>query len=404
MPAIKKNVDTVRSSRAGHTFHERWAARRALQLIFPKDGLFAIAVEGISSTETATPGDEAEDVADLVLYYGQGDSFASCDNRETIQFKYKVRDAPVTASYLKKTIEKFCDTLVGYENDFSRDQIDTKLSFSFVTNAEFSPDLVEAIGALKSGLPLPPGSAADQVSYLTLRCKEHALDDPSRLFSKIEFRAAEKHIQGQSNLLRRMLTDWSPGADPSARVRLFGLQELMTRKAGPGGQHNNLVKREDVLDALDCEPEDLFPADTRFIDVGVVVERVDLNAVEDLVKSSALPVFIHADGGVGKTVFIQSLAARLSSEFEVVVFDCFGGGAYRSEDQARHLPKVGLVQIANELASRGLCDPLLPTDSDRIGLIRAARKRFTPGRSGNKGSIGQGRFADHSGCCRQCTG
>lgn len=70
MPTNKESVDTVRSSRAGHTFHERWAARRALQLIFPKDGLFAIAVEGISSTETAAPGDEAEDVADLVLYYG----------------------------------------------------------------------------------------------------------------------------------------------------------------------------------------------------------------------------------------------------------------------------------------------------------------------------------------------
>lgn len=377
MPKIDDQIDTVRSSRAGHTFHERWAARRALQLIFPKDGLFAIAVEGISSTETATPGDEAEDVADLVLYYGEGDSFASCDNLETIQFKYKVRDAPVTASYLRKTIEKFCDTLVGYEKDFPRAQIDAKLSFSFVTNAEFSSDLLEAIGALKSGLQLPVGPAADQVNYLTLRCKEHALNDPSRLFSKIEFRAAEKHIQGQSNLLRRTLTDWSAGADTSAKVRLFGLQELMTRKAGPGGQHNNLVKREDVLDALDCEPEDLFPADTRFIDVGAVVERADLNAVEDLVKSSALPIFIHADGGVGKTVFIQSLAARLSGEFEVVVFDCFGGGAYRSEDQARHLPKVGLVQIANELASRGLCDPLLPTDSDRIGLIRAARKRFT---------------------------
>lgn len=33
MPNINENIDTVRTSRAGHTFHERWAARRALQLV-----------------------------------------------------------------------------------------------------------------------------------------------------------------------------------------------------------------------------------------------------------------------------------------------------------------------------------------------------------------------------------
>ena len=58
------------------------------------------------------------------------------------------------------------------------------------------------------------------------------------------------------------------------------------------------------------------------------------------------------------------------------MFDCFGGGSYRSEAQARHLPRVGLLQIINELATRGLCDPLLPTDSDQYGLIKVARKRL----------------------------
>ena len=58
------------------------------------------------------------------------------------------------------------------------------------------------------------------------------------------------------------------------------------------------------------------------------------------------------------------------------MFDCFGGGAYRSEAKARHLPRVGLLQIINELATRGLCDPLLPTDSDQYGLIEVARRRL----------------------------
>lgn len=47
-----RRIDKVRVSRAGHTFHERWAARRALQLVFPKDDLFAIVVEGLSPDES----------------------------------------------------------------------------------------------------------------------------------------------------------------------------------------------------------------------------------------------------------------------------------------------------------------------------------------------------------------
>lgn len=60
-------MDDVRVSRAGHTFHERWTARRALQLVFPKDELFAIVVEGLSPNEQLKLGPEAEEIADLQL-------------------------------------------------------------------------------------------------------------------------------------------------------------------------------------------------------------------------------------------------------------------------------------------------------------------------------------------------
>lgn len=370
------DIDVVRASRAGHTFHERWAARRALQLVFPNDKLFAIAVEGISSTETAKPGAHAEEVADLVLYYGRGDNFQDCERLETVQFKYKLREEVVTASYLKKTIGKFSDTILGYEKDFSAADVDTKVSFSFVTNAEFSEGLWDAIASLVNGkAPSAPGAAA-QVRNLKQWCKESGLSDASRLFSRIVFRAGEKSLAGQDNALKRTLTDWSSGADTEARLRLHGLQDLVQKKAGPNGQGKNLIRREDVLDALDCEPEDLFPAETRFIDIGAVVERTELSIVSCLVKDSKRPVFVHAEGGVGKTVFVQSLAAKMASKFEIVVFDCFGGGAYRSDSQARHLPKIGLVQIVNELASRTLCDPMLPSGDDSRKIIKAACKRF----------------------------
>jgi len=294
---IKDEIDTVRASRDGHTFHERWAARRALQLVFPKDDLFAIAVEGISSTETAKPGEKAEEVADLVLYYGRGDNFAASERLETVQFKYKLRPDEVTASYLRKTIEKFCATIIGYEKDFPPTEVDSKTAFIFVTNASFAPDLWAALAALQSGTPALKGEATKQAKYLSEICATCGIQDPKRLFSRVEFRAAEKNLEGQSNALRRTLTAWSAGADSQAKLRLNGLQDLVLKKAGARGQGRNLIRREDVLDALDCEPEDLFPADTRFIEVAAVVERAALESVCAKIEQLSVPIFVHADGG-----------------------------------------------------------------------------------------------------------
>lgn len=376
MPNISDEIDSVRASRAGHTFHERWAARRALQLVFPNDTLFAIAVEGISSTEHASPGASAEEVADLVLYYGHGDNFETCERLETVQFKYKLREEAVTAVYLKKTIEKFSDSILGYAKEFSSAEVDEKLTFVFVTNSEFTASLWQAITSLVDGAtPADPG-AATQARNIRKWCSARGLSDASRLFKRLIFRAGEKDLAGQDNVLRRTVTDWSTGTDAEARLRLHGLQDLVLKKAGPSGQTKNLIYREDVLDALDCEPEDLFPADTRFIDVGTVVERSELLAVGNLIKASLPPVFLHAGGGVGKTVFVQGLGSKMANEFEVIVFDCFGGGSYRSDNHSRHLPRIGLVQMVNELAARTLCDPMLPGGDDSRKIIKAARKRL----------------------------
>ncbi|KEQ19407.1 NACHT domain-containing protein [Endozoicomonas numazuensis] len=369
------SIDTVRASRAGHTFHERWAARRALQLVFPKDDLFAIAVEGLSTNETAEPGNEAEDIADLILYFGKGDTFQTCRAFQTLQFKYKATPDPVTSSYLKKTIKKFAATLLGYEKEFNRTEVDTKLTFSFVTNADFSEQLWGAIRCLKEGSE--PSEKAERLQYTNLKkwCEEENVN-AGHLCQLIEFRASTSDLSAQNSSLHKTLSDWTPGVDSQARMRLHGLQELVREKAGLSGQRNNLIKREDILDSLECEPEDLFPANTEFLDIGIVIEREALCEARHLIENSTHSVFINADGGVGKTVFIQSLANHMNSNFETVIFDCFGGGSYRAEDQARHLPKIGLLQIVNELASRGLCDPQLPSDGDRQALIKAARKRL----------------------------
>ncbi|HDZ07499.1 hypothetical protein [Pseudohongiella sp.] len=375
MSKAVRSIDKVRVSRAGHTFHERWAARRALQLVFPKDSLFAIVVEGLSPNERLNLGQEAEDIADLTLFYGNGDTFETCTAQQILQFKYKEAVNPVTSSYLKKTIKKFSATLRNFRENVSEKEIAKKLLFAFVTNAKFSDDLWDAIACLKQDSKPKTVSAKTQLNYLKTWCKEEEIEARD-IFPLIEFRAATNDLPAQNRSLRRTVSDWSADSTGQAAKRLYALVELVREKAQIEGQSNNSIRREDVLDALECDEDQLFPADTRFVDVGEVVERSALHEVRNEIEASNLPVFLYADGGVGKTVFIQSLAKHLTDSFEVVVFDCFGGGAYRSEAQARHMPKIGLLQIINELATRGLCDPLLPTDSDQYGLISVARKRL----------------------------
>ena len=44
-------IDKVRASKAGHAFHEAWAARTALELLPPSTDLTAITLEGFDERD-----------------------------------------------------------------------------------------------------------------------------------------------------------------------------------------------------------------------------------------------------------------------------------------------------------------------------------------------------------------
>lgn len=46
-----------------------------------------------------------------------------------------------------------------------------------------------------------------------------------------------------------------------------------------------------------------------------------------------------------------------------ISYDCFGAGSYRNRSEGRHRHRDALVQIVNELASKGLCNPLIQSDT-----------------------------------------
>jgi len=152
---------------------------------------------------------------------------------------------------------------------------------------------------------------------------------------------------------------------------------MVRKKAGYQEEHRKVIRQVDVLNALELsEVEDLLPCPTSLADVGDVVAREQLGEAIVLIPALIKPLLVHAEGGFGKTVFLESLASALSEDHEVVFFDCFGGGAYRSPEDGRHLANRGLIHIANVVACRGLCDPILPGSDNAEMLFSRFRKRL----------------------------
>jgi hypothetical protein len=377
MRKTRRKIDTVRASRDGHEFHEAWAARKALQLVMPTDGLVGIAVEGLAPADQTDAAAETVEIADLVLYYGKRPTFDGARSVVIVQVKYSIgsQSVPYRASDAKKTIRKFAVAFRSHKRRYGAKDVEKKLTFELITNRPISREFLEAIDALESGSPLN-GDARKQATQFTSACGLKG-KDLVQFAQKVRITGLAGNLRQNKQHLSRVLVDWSVAPDAMARTRLANMRDLLRDKAGLAGERRNVITRTDVLDALALQgPDDLFPCPSSFPEVGKVVEREQLPAVIDRIPKLNKPLLIYADGGVGKTVFLQSLATILGETHKTVLFDCFGGGAYRAPDDARHLPKHGLIHIINSLACEGLCDPLLPISANVDELVKAFRNRL----------------------------
>ena len=377
MPTTAQANDTVRASREGHRFHEAWTARKAMQLLVPTNGIVGIAVEGLSEEDQRRAAAGTVEIADLTVYYGRDANFSDAGRVEVLQFKYSPKRAsqPFRASDAKKTIRKFAESYRDHQRTHGVQGVTEKLSFELITNRPIFRPLQQAIDAIARGTP-PTATAKTQADRF-----QKAADLTGEAL--VEF-AAKCRITGLAGTLgstetdlRKILVDWSATTDAQAGARLGEMRSMVAKKAGYDARNQKVIRQVDVLDVLGLsEVADLLPCPESLAEVGQVVEREQLAAAASLLEKVAEPVIIHADGGIGKTVFLESLAARFSQEHEVVFFDCFGGGAYRSPEDGRHRPQRGLVHIVNVLACRGLCDPVLPGSENTEVLFARFRKRL----------------------------
>jgi hypothetical protein len=374
----KPKIDKVRASRDGHEFHEAWTARKATQLLWPDSELTAIAVEGVSPSDQEGASDATVEVADLTFYYHGRPNFKDARRTTIAQFKYSIADQnkDFRAYHAKKTVKKFGVTYRSYKRKYGAQVVEEKLEFQLVTNQPISDSLLQAIEATATGSSI---SGDIEVQAEQFKTASGLSGKPLSAFArKLKLIGRSGSLPQTKAELASMLVDWSATSDPIAAARLGKLRELVRDKAGYAGTDRNLIRRTDVLSALQIgDPKDLLPCEAALVDIGKVLEREQLREAMTLIGSGSRPLLIHASGGVGKTVFMDSLASKVASDHEVVFFDCFGGGSYRSPEDARHLPKKGLIHIANTLAFRGLCDPMLPDSPDVHTLLSTFRRRLT---------------------------
>jgi len=348
----------VRFSRDGDQFHYLWAARRCLLLLSPTSGLVAVSIEGASKAETALGKslDTGEELIDVAEYYGnEVIEKASCVRY--IQLKHSTKHAgkPWTASGLENTLRGFANRYRALKQLFEAKAFDGRLEFHFISNRPISPDFLEVVDDAANGaITRHPNNLRKLEEFTGLSGL------PLSNFCKL-LRIEGNHYGywDQRNILSQDISGYLPDTDVDAPVQL---KELVTLKALSKSTENPTITKMDVLRALKTDESRLFPAPLLIKDPEDIVPReLEPYLIGQIIDADSRPVVIHAASGVGKSVFATRIKLGLPVGSVCIVYDCFGNGQYRSASAYRHRHKDALVQIANELAGRGLCHPLIPT-------------------------------------------
>lgn len=401
-------IDKVRASKAGHAYHEAWAARTALELLLPSTDLTAITLEGFDEQDELELGTGAVEIADLVRYHG-GTDVANSHRVTVVQFKYSIASATVAAraADIASTLTKFAATDAELRAAHGDAHVLKSVTYEFATNRPIHTNLVAALAAIIAGTEAI-GDVQRQSSQLTKALEAYPYP-PAQLLRRLDLIGSKGSLVEAERSISTTLAAWSEPSDPDAEKRLLKLRNLIRIKAGPGSEADKRVDRVAVLAELDVDHEErLYPTPDAFPDVPDVVQRAILDKILKLARDDGPPLVVHAAGGMGKTVLMQGLADRLRADGPVVLFDGFGAGRWRDPADGRHLPERTLVHLANLLAGEGLCDILLPI-ADETGLLRAFRRRLEQSVETARNTIQCARISlvldaiDHAGLAAQET-
>jgi len=364
--------DLVRFSRDGDQFHYLWAARRCLLLLSPTSGLVAISIEGASEKESATGEslEAGEELIDVGEYYGS-EAVETATLIRYIQLKHSTQRThePWPPSGLEKTLRGFANRYIDLEQRLGGEALAGRIEFSFVSNRPINPYFMEAIeDAAAEAINRYPKDLEKLKKFTSLEGEKLAA-----FCRLLRLEGGQETYWFQRGVLAQETNAYLPGNDVDAPGQL---KELVTRKALSESANDRSITKMDVLRALGTDEDGIFPAPSRVETTGNFIPRDQEADLVAQIVSARTPIIVHAAGGVGKSVLSQRIGHRLPKGSVVITYDCFGNGEYRRSSSPRHRHKDALVQIANDLATLGLCDPLIPSSTaDNTGYLRAFSHR-----------------------------
>lgn len=365
--------DLVRASRDGDQFHYHWAARHCLSLLPGVSDLVAISIEGPSSAEGLGSANEGDELIDVGFYFGS-ERLKDARLVRYVQLKHSTKRAhePWTASGLSKTLKGFSKRYAKLREEFAWDELKDTLRFTFTTNRPIDEKVIQTLEDFAAEeTPRHTSVAQTLLGYF-----EGPDCETTNFFKLFSVEPGEPDLWNQRNLLFKDVRTFLAESDSDAS---FQLKELVTRKATTENASNPSILRVDVLRALETDEADLWPAQCLIKGpTGRALPREQEGEIRAILESANHPVVLHAEGGVGKSILVWQLSRSVPEGSAAVLYDCFGDGLYRSAQHYRHREQDALPQIANELAARGLCHPLIPvrrTDSKQY--MRAFVKRLT---------------------------
>lgn len=333
-------------SRAGDEFHYRWAARRCLRMLSPNSKLTSVVIEGSDDLNSA-----GEYVIDLTEYAVN----QKVEHIDYYQLKHTTvqKEKPFLLSDLQGTIEGFSKRFVEHD---AKGELENKvISFILVTNRALAGNFKNNVTAIAEGTTVEKRFLATIKKYTTLESGKL-----QQFCSAIRIEDGHGDYQEQKNELRVELMRILYDANPNLQVE--NITALVRERVMPNS--NGKIVKEDILQRFGVSSErELYPAEPVWEELAKTISRSQHAELSREIHNSKNSIIIYAEGGVGKSVFTRQFIENLPEGSVGIGYDCFGAGKYRNPSETRHRHKEAMVQISNELAAMGLCEPLVPSNN-----------------------------------------
>lgn len=396
-----KKISEAPESNAGDDYHVLWTIKKSFDLLnFKENGLKAITIEGIDpkNANTIDPNGDKLLGVDIAEYFG-GENFESANKVLVSQLKYSTRRASVNWTFAKLSqgkksgsfdgsiIHRLAQIFKTFLINYGRELVLEKLTLKLVSNRNLSLAQNQIFLNFQKFL-----DKKNSKTFISTLIKEF----PSQKTTLNSLLEASKLTSVEFTDFLRLLNFEDCGTRSSyyqeieiiTAIRDVGINNpvqhdslfhMVWRKMLPDAiaKGENKITEIDLLHCFQMSMERLFPVSQNFELLENLVER---NQVKDLISKilnneSGYPICIHGGAGIGKSIISQLIQKNIPDGSEVILFDCYGAGAYLNPSDCRHLHKEALLQIANEIAKKIGSPFLLSSDNDSHILMREFKIR-----------------------------